>query len=171
MNPGEQERYSRQILFPAIGGVGQQKIRDASVAIAGCGALGSFQAEALARAGVGSLRLIDRDYVDISNLQRQWLYAEADAEAEIPKAEAARRRLREINHTVEISSFVADLTPSNAEDLLSDCNLILDGTDNFETRYLLNDISVKLSVPWIYGAAVGSYGIVMPVVPSQGPCL
>ena len=171
MTPGDKERYSRQILFPPIGEAGQQRICDARVAIVGCGALGSFQAESLARAGVGSLRLIDRDYVDISNLQRQWLYAEADAEAEIPKAEAARRRLREINHTVEISSFVADLTPSNAEDLLSDCNLILDGTDNFETRYLLNDISVKLSVPWIYGAALGSYGIVMPVVPSQGPCL
>jgi molybdopterin/thiamine biosynthesis adenylyltransferase len=171
MTPGDKERYSRQILFPPIGEAGQQKICNARVAIVGCGALGSFQAESLARAGVGSLRLIDRDYVDLSNLQRQWLYSQADAEAEIPKAEAAARRLREINQAVEISSFVADLTPSNAEDLLSDCDLILDGTDNFETRYLLNDISVKSSAPWIYGAALGSYGIVMPVLPSQGPCL
>lgn len=171
MTPGDKERYSRQILFPPIGEAGQQKIREARVAIVGCGALGSFQAESLARAGIGSLRLIDRDYVDLSNLQRQWLYSERDAHAEIPKAEAARHRLGDINQAVEISSFVADLTPSNAEDLLSDCDLILDGTDNFETRYLLNDISVKLSVPWIYGAALASYGIVMPVLPSAGPCL
>lgn len=171
MTPGEKERYSRQILFAPIGEAGQQKIRRARVTIVGCGALGSFQAESLARAGVGSLRLIDRDYVDLSNLQRQWLYSECDAETETPKTEAARRRLREINQAVEISSFVADLTPSNAEDLLSDCDLILDGTDNFETRYLLNDISVKLSIPWVYGAALGSYGIVMPVLPGQGPCL
>ena len=170
MNPGEGDRYSRQILFPAIGRVGQEKIRRASVAIAGCGALGSFQAEALARAGVGSLRLIDRDYVDASNLQRQWLYSEADATNETPKAVAAANRLRELNRDVEILPFVADLTPSNAEDLLAECDLILDGTDNFETRYLLNDISVKLGIPWIYGAAVGSYGIVMPVVPEAGPC-
>src|SRR5947209_6423021 len=170
MNPGEHERYSRQILFPAIGSVGQRKIRDASVAIAGCGALGSFQAEALARAGIGSLRLIDRDYVDVSNLQRQWLYSEADATNETPKAVAAAKRLRELNRDVEIIPFVADLTPSNAEDLLAECDLILDGTDNFETRYLLNDISVKQGIPWIYGAAVGSYGIVMPLAPETGPC-
>jgi molybdopterin-synthase adenylyltransferase len=170
MNPGEQDRYSRQILFPAIGRVGQEKIGRASVAIAGCGALGSFQAEALARAGVGSLRLIDRDYVDVSNLQRQWLYSEQDATDETPKAVAAAKRLRELNRDVEIIPFVADLTPSNAEDLLAECDLILDGTDNFETRYLLNDISVKLGIPWIYGAAVGSYGVVMPLVPGAGPC-
>lgn len=170
MNPGEQERYSRQILFPAIGSEGQQKIRDASIAIAGCGALGSFQAEALARAGVGLLRLIDRDYVDFSNLQRQWLYSEADATNESPKAVAAANRLRELNRDVEILPFVADLTPSNAEDLLAECDLILDGTDNFETRYLLNDISVKLGIPWVYGAAIGSYGVIMPVVPETGPC-
>jgi molybdopterin/thiamine biosynthesis adenylyltransferase len=171
MTRGDKERYSRQIFFSPIGETGQQKISDARVAIVGCGALGSFQAESLARAGVGSLRLIDRDYVDLSNLQRQWLYSEEDADAAIPKAEAARRRLCEINRTVEISSFVADLTPSNAEDLLSGCDLILDGTDNFETRYLINDTSVKFSIPWVYGAAVGSYGIVMPVVPANGPCL
>jgi adenylyltransferase/sulfurtransferase len=171
MKPGDRERYSRQILFPPIGEAGQQKIASARVAIVGCGALGSFQAESLARAGVGYLRLIDRDYVDISNLQRQWLYSEADAQAETPKAIAAVRRISELNSGVETVACVADLTPSNAEELLSDCDVILDGTDNFETRYILNDISVKFSIPWIYGAAIGSYGIVMPVVPTEGPCL
>jgi adenylyltransferase/sulfurtransferase len=170
MTREDKERYSRQILFSQIGESGQQRICDARVAIVGCGALGSFAAEALARAGVGSLRLIDRDYVDFSNLQRQWLYTESDAAAETPKAVAAAARLRQVNQSVEVSSFVADLTPSNAEDLLSEIDLILDGTDNFETRYILNDISLKLSLPWIYGGAVGSYGIVMPVVPDKGPC-
>ena len=136
----------------------------------GCGALGSFQAESLARAGVGGLRLIDRDTVEYSNLQRQWLYDEADAREESPKAIAAARRLLRINHHVQLEPFVTDLTPSNAEDLLAGSNLILDGTDNFETRYLLNDISVKLGIPWIYGAAIGSYGVIMPMIPGQGPC-
>jgi molybdopterin-synthase adenylyltransferase len=170
MAPGERDRYSRQILFSPIGTQGQQRIRGARVAIVGCGALGSFQAEALARAGVGSLRLIDRDYVDLSNLQRQWLYTEADARSETPKAVAGVKRLAEVNRDIEAVPFVADLTPSNAEELLSGCDLILDGTDNFETRYILNDISVKLDIPWIYGGAVGSYGIVMPIVPGRGPC-
>lgn len=170
MTPGETERYSRQILFAPIGQAGQAKFLDASVCIAGCGALGSFQAEALARAGVGQLRLIDRDYVDYTNLQRQWLYSEADAQNESPKAIAAARRLHDLNHHVKIEPFVADLTPSNAEELIQGCDIILDGTDNFETRYLLNDLSVKLNIPWIYGAAVGSYGVVMPVVPERGPC-
>ena len=170
MTPGEQERYSRQILFPPIGMEGQNRLRRASVCIAGCGALGSFQAEALARAGIGRLRLIDRDYVDHTNLQRQWLFDEADAREETPKAIAAERRLHSINHQVEVEPVVADLTPSNAEDLITGFDLIMDGTDNFETRYLLNDISVKLMTPWIYGAAIGSYGVVMPIDPSRGPC-
>jgi molybdopterin-synthase adenylyltransferase len=139
--------------------------------VVGCGALGSFQAEALARAGVGQLRLVDRDYVDYSNLQRQWLYDETDAQNESPKAVAAARRLHQLNSRVQIEPLVADLTPSNAEELIDECDLILDGTDNFETRYLLNDLSVKFSIPWIYGAAIGSYGVVMPVVPGRGPCL
>jgi adenylyltransferase/sulfurtransferase len=170
MSPGEKERYSRQILFAPIGQAGQTKFLDASVCIVGCGALGSFQAEALARAGIGQLRLIDRDYVDYTNLQRQWLYNEADAQNESPKAIAAAGRLHDLNHHVKIEPLVADLTPSNAEELIEGCDLILDGTDNFETRYLLNDLSVKLNIPWIYGAAVGSYGVVMPVVPERGPC-
>jgi len=167
---GNDERYSRQILFPPIGEAGQRKIQAASIAVVGCGALGSFQAEALARAGVGSLRLVDRDYVDYTNLQRQWLYDEEDASNESPKAIAAARRLRKINALVKIDALVADVTPSNAEELLAGCDLILDGSDNFETRYLLNDLSVKLQIPWIYGAAVASYGIVMPLVPGRGPC-
>lgn len=171
MSPGEKERYSRQILFAPIGEIGQSKILDASVCIVGCGALGSFQAEALARAGIGRLRLIDRDYVDYTNLQRQWLYDESDAQNESPKAIAAARRLAQVNARVQVEPLVADLTPSNGEELIGNCNLILDGTDNFETRYLLNDLSVKLKIPWIYGAAIGSYGVAIPVVPDLGPCL
>jgi molybdopterin-synthase adenylyltransferase len=171
MSPDERERYSRQIRFVPIGEEGQERIRQAQVVVVGCGALGSFQAEALVRAGAGKVRLIDRDYVDYTNLQRQWLYDESDAENEVPKAIAAERRLRSLNRHVEIEGLVTDVTPSNVEDLLVDCNLILDGTDNFETRYLLNDLSVKQRTPWIYGAAVGSYGAVMPVVPEKGPCL
>jgi molybdopterin-synthase adenylyltransferase len=170
MTPGEGERYSRQILFTPIGEAGQTKLLDASVCIVGCGALGSFQAEALARAGIGQLRLIDRDYVDYTNLQRQWLFTEADARNESPKAIGAATRLRDLNHRVRVEPLVTDFTPSNAEELAQGCNLILDGTDNFETRYLVNDVSVKLNIPWIYGAAIGSYGIAMPIVPQKGPC-
>ncbi len=169
MGPND-DRYSRQVLFPPIGAEGQRRIQSASVCIVGCGALGSFQAEALARAGIGRLRLIDRDYVDHTNLQRQWLFDEADALDEAPKAIAAQRRLHRINHQTEIEPVVADLTPSNAEELTNNFDLIMDGTDNFETRYLLNDISVKHATPWIYGAAIGSYGVMMPVDPSRGPC-
>ena len=171
MTPAETERYSRQIFFPPIGEAGQNKIRNATVCIVGCGALGSFQAEALARAGIGRLRLVDRDYVDYTNLQRQWLYDETDARNESPKAIAAAHRLQSINQQVQLEPLVIDLTPSNAEETVAGCGLILDGSDNFETRYLLNDLSVKLRIPWIYGAAIGSYGIVMPVVPYRGPCL
>jgi adenylyltransferase/sulfurtransferase len=170
MLPGEKERYSRQILFAPIGEAGQLRIREAAVCIVGCGALGSFQAEALVRAGIGRLRLIDRDYVDYTNLQRQWLYSEEDARDESPKAIAASRRLRQLNRHVDVEPLVTDLTPSNAEELAAGCDLILDGTDNFETRYLLNDLSVKRDTPWIYGAAIGSYGIAMPVMPGRGPC-
>jgi molybdopterin-synthase adenylyltransferase len=166
----EEDRYSRQVRFAPIGEAGQRKIAGARVCIVGCGALGSFQAEALARAGVGSLRLIDRDYVEFSNLQRQWLYEEEDARAETPKAVAAARRLARVNRHVQIEPLVTDLTPSNAEELLSDCDIILDGTDNFEARYLINDVSVKRRISWVYGAAIGSYGVVMPISPDHGPC-
>jgi molybdopterin-synthase adenylyltransferase len=170
MPPDDNERYSRQVLFPGIGEAGQVRIQNAIVAIVGCGALGSFQAEALARAGVGRLRLIDRDYVDYTNLQRQWLYDETDARNESPKAIAAARRLHQINRHVLTEPLVTDLSPSNAEELIAQSDLILDGTDNLETRYLLNDLSVKLNIPWIYGAAIASYGVVMPVLPERGPC-
>jgi adenylyltransferase/sulfurtransferase len=171
METGAEQRYSRQILFAPIGEQGQARIRGAKVCIVGCGALGTFQAEALARAGIGCLRLIDRDYVDHTNLQRQWLYSESDAREELPKAVAAARRLREINQDVDVVPTVADFTPSNAEELAAGFDLILDGADNFETRYLLNDISVKLGTPWVYGAAIGSYGIAIPFDPRRGPCL
>jgi molybdopterin/thiamine biosynthesis adenylyltransferase len=170
MTAGERERYSRQVLFPAIGAKGQERIGKTSVCIVGCGALGSFQAEALARAGIGRLRLIDRDYVDYTNLQRQWLYDESDAQNESPKAVAAARRLQQVNSHVQIEALVKDMTPSNAEELASSFDIILDGTDNFEARYLINDLSVKLKIPWVYGAAIGSYGVVMPIAPERGPC-
>ena len=165
------DRYSRQILFPGIGQAGQLRLLDARVAVAGCGALGSFQAGALARAGVGFLRIIDRDYVELSNLQRQWLFDECDAEQALPKAVAAVRKLGAINREVRAEPAVADLTASNVGELLDDVDLILDGTDNFETRYLINDYAVERGRPWIYGAAVGSYGITMPIVPGRTACL
>lgn len=170
MNPQQEDRYSRQILFSGIGKAGQEKLLASSVAIVGCGALGSFHAGALARAGVGRLRLIDRDYVEPSNLQRQWLYEEEDATKALPKAAAAAARLARINADVKCEIEIADLTPSNAEDLLGGVDLILDGTDNFETRYLINDYAVSRGVPWIYGAAVGSYGLVMPIIPGKTAC-
>jgi molybdopterin-synthase adenylyltransferase len=171
MTLGDRDRYSRQILFPGIGEQGQQHLLDARVAVAGCGALGSFQAGALARAGIGFLRIVDRDYVELSNLQRQWLFDECDVEQALPKAIAAGRKIAGINAGVRVEPVVADLTPSNVEDLLGGVDLILDGTDNFETRYLINDFAVQRGVPWIYGAAVGSYGIAMPVIPGKTACL
>lgn len=170
MNAAADGRYSRQELFAPIGVSGQAKIRAASVCIVGCGALGSFQADALARAGVGRLRIVDRDTVDRSNLQRQWLFTEADAADELPKAIAAGCRLSQVNSEVSIEPMVRDFIPENALELTEGCDLLLDGTDNFETRFLINDVAVKLGVPWVYGAAVGSYGVVMPIDPARGPC-
>jgi molybdopterin/thiamine biosynthesis adenylyltransferase len=167
----ERERYSRQIVFAPLGVEGQRKLINAHIAVVGCGALGAFQAGALARAGAGHLILIDRDYVELSNLQRQWLFDEADAMEGMPKAAAAARAIGRINSGVKVDPVVADLTPANIEDLLADADLILDGTDNFETRYLINDFAVNNDVPWVYGAAVGSYGITMPVIPNRTACL
>jgi molybdopterin/thiamine biosynthesis adenylyltransferase len=164
-------RYSRQIRFAPMGEEGQRRICAARVAIVGCGALGSVQAEAMARAGAGLLRLIDRDFVEWSNLQRQFLFDEADAREGLPKAVAAARRLAQVNSEVAIEPMVADLTPSNAADLLEGIDLILDGTDNFETRYLINDVAVRDNIPWIYGAAVGSYGLKLAIVPGRTACL
>jgi molybdopterin/thiamine biosynthesis adenylyltransferase len=171
MTPRDQERYSRQILFPGIGAAGQQRLLDARIVIVGCGALGSFQAGAFARAGVGYLRIIDRDYVELSNLQRQWLFDQCDVEQGLPKSVAAARRLAAINSDIRIEPVVADVESGNADELLGESDLILDGTDNFETRYLINDYAVSQSRPWIYGAAVGSYGISMAVVPGKTACL
>jgi len=171
MTPEERERYSRQILYPGVGEAGQQRLLDARVAVVGCGALGSFIAGALARAGIGWMRVIDRDYVELSNLQRQWLFDENDVEQGLPKSIAAARRIAWINSRITVDPAVVDLTASNIEDLLGDVTLILDGTDNFETRYLINDFAVSRKLPWIYGAAVGSYGISMSVVPRRTACL
>jgi adenylyltransferase/sulfurtransferase len=166
----QRDRYSRQIRFEGIGERGQQRLLASTAAVVGCGALGSFHAGALARAGVGRLVLIDRDYVELSNLQRQWLYEEDDAREGLPKAIAAARRIAGINSGIAVKPHVADLTPSNIARLLGGVAVILDGTDNFETRYLINDYAVREGVPWIYGAAVGSYGLEMPVLPG-GACL
>jgi molybdopterin-synthase adenylyltransferase len=171
MTPGERERYSRQILFREIGEQGQERLLASHAVIVGCGALGSLQAMALARAGVGRLSIIDRDYVETSNLQRQFLFDESDAAEALPKAAAAERHLRRINSGIEIHGIIEDLNPSNAGELLDGAEVILDGTDNFETRYLINDFAVSRGIPWIYGAAVSSYGLTMPVIPGRTACL
>lgn len=171
MTPEERERYSRQILFPPIGESGQKKLLQSKVAIVGCGALGTFHAAALARAGVGTLSILDRDYVEPSNLQRQWLFDEQDARENLPKAAAAARAIHRINSAITVHPHIVDLNPTNIEELLSDADLLLDATDNFETRFLLNEFAVSTGKPWIYGAAVGSYGITMPILPGRSACL
>src|SRR5438105_1017346 len=159
------------MLFPGIGPEGQRKLATARVALVGCGATGSALASLLARGGVGSIRIIDRDYVEPSNLQRQSLFDESDASQSLPKAIAAARQISAFNSEIVIEPQVADLVPANIEVLLDGVQLILDGTDNFETRYLVNDFSVKSSLPWIYTAAVGSYGITLNVLPGKTACL
>jgi bacteriocin biosynthesis cyclodehydratase domain-containing protein len=171
MDPKSYERYSRQILFSEIGEAGQQLLLESSAVMVGCGALGTALANLLVRAGVGKLRIVDRDFVEPSNLQRQTLFEESDAQEALPKAVAAERRLRAINSGVSIEGIVADVSPKNAEELLSGFPLILDGTDNFETRFLLNDVAVHLNVPWIYAAVVASYGVTLTVRPGQTACL
>jgi molybdopterin/thiamine biosynthesis adenylyltransferase len=165
------ERYSRQVLFRGIGIAGQRRLTAARITIAGCGATGSARAFLLARAGVGAIRVIDRDYVETSNLQRQSLFDEADAAQSMPKAMAAARKIAAFNSQVVIEPQVADLTPANIGVLFEGAQLILDGTDNFETRYLINDFAVKNSLPWIYTAAVGSYGVTLNVLPGETACL
>jgi molybdopterin-synthase adenylyltransferase len=165
------EKYSRQMLFAGIGPEGQERLRASRAVIVGCGAIGAAGANLLVRAGVGQLRIVDRDFVEPSNLQRQTLFEEADAREALPKAVAAERRLRAINSDVSVEGVVADLHASNAEELLAGYPLIVDGTDNFETRFLINDYSVKSQTPWIYGAAVSSYGLTMTIRPGKTPCL
>jgi adenylyltransferase/sulfurtransferase len=164
------ERFSRQIRFTPLGQSGQENLAAATAVVVGCGALGTVQAALLARAGVGHIRLVDRDYVEESNLQRQLLYTESDAAQALPKAAAARSHLREANSHIQIEAHISDLNPENAVDLLTGAGVILDGSDNFETRYLINDYSVHHQIPWIYGAAVGSYGIAIPVIPRDSAC-
>ena len=164
-------RYSRQTRFAPFGPEGQQRLAASTAVVVGCGALGTVQAALLARAGVGTLRLIDRDYVEESNLQRQLLYTEQDAAEALPKAEAARRHLLEANSTIRIEAHIADLNPEDAPDLLAAAEVILDATDNFETRYLLNDYAVEQHKPWIYAAAVGAYAVTMNILPAETACL
>jgi len=165
------ERYSRQILFTPIGAGGQKRLAAARVAIVGCGATGAALASALARAGVGFLRIIDRDYVEPGNLQRQILFDESDAAESLPKAIAAARKIKTFNSDIVVQPHAVDLTPQNVDELLGGVAVILDGTDNFETRYLINDFAVSRGVPWIYTAAVASYGVTMTVLPDETACL
>ena len=168
---GLEERYSRQVLFAGIGAEGQNRLAGARVALVGCGATGSALAALMARSGVGTIRIIDRDYVEPSNLQRQSLFDEADAAESLPKAIAAARKIAAFNSAVVVEPHTADLVPANVDLLLHGVHLILDGTDNFETRYLINDFAVKTSLPWIYTAAVGSYGATLNVLPGKTACL
>lgn len=165
------DRYSRQVLFAGIGTEGQERLRSSHAVLIGCGALGAMQAEMLVRAGVGRLRLVDRDFIEESNLHRQILYDEHDAAHHIPKAIAAAARLNRINSQIAIEPIVKDINYTNIEDMIRDADVVLDGTDNFETRYLINDAAVKLKKPWIYGAIVGAYGVQMTIRPGITPCL
>jgi molybdopterin-synthase adenylyltransferase len=164
------ERYARHVVLPMIGAKGQARLQASTVVIVGCGALGSTLAQLMARAGVGRLRLVDRDLVEESNLQRQLLYDEEDVASALPKADVAARRLRAINSAIQIEGVVADVTPRNVESLLEGADVVLDATDNVETRYLVNDACVKAGRPWIYGGAVACSGAAMAIRPGKGPC-
>ena len=165
------DRYSRQTRFPALGEAGQRKLMSSRVTICGCGALGTVLANHLARAGVGYLRIVDRDFIETHNLQRQILFDEQDVADNLPKAEAAARKLRQINSQITIEPVVTDIDHTNILDLVGDADLILDGTDNFETRYLINDAAVKLGKPWIFGGVIGSEGQTMTIRPGTTPCI
>jgi len=165
------ERYSRQMRFYGVGEAGQRKLLASHVTLCGCGALGTVLANALVRGGVGHVRLIDRDFIETNNLQRQVLFDEHDVAENIPKAEAAARKLSAINSSVHVEPVVTDIDHTNILGLVKDADLILDGTDNFEIRYLINDVAVKLGKPWIYGGCIGSHGQTMTIIPGQTPCL
>jgi adenylyltransferase/sulfurtransferase len=165
------QRYVRQMVFPDIGEEGQHRLLTSSVAVIGCGGLGSHIANNLVRAGVGHLKIADRDYVELNNLQRQVLFDEQDAADGVAKAVAATQKLRTINSQVQIEPLVTDVSPANVEGIIGDVDLVLDGCDNLETRYLINDACVKHDIPWIYGGAVASYGMTMNIIPHQTPCL
>ncbi|AUD21724.1 MULTISPECIES: molybdopterin-synthase adenylyltransferase MoeB [Bacillus cereus group] len=165
------ERYSRQQLFKPIGDRGQEKIRNKHVLIVGAGALGSANAESFVRAGIGKLTIIDRDYVEWSNLQRQQLYSEQDVREKLPKAIAAKNRLEKLNSEVQIHAFVMDACVENLEGLLENVDVIIDATDNFDIRFIINDLSQKHNIPWVYGSCVGSYGMSYTIIPQETPCL
>jgi adenylyltransferase/sulfurtransferase len=165
------DRYLRQALFAPIGEAGQDKIRNSSAVIIGCGALGTVIADNLCRAGVGRLRIVDRDFVDLTNLQRQTLFTEKDARERLPKAIAAARRLGEVNSETRLDPVVADVNPRNIETLIAGFSALLDATDNLETRFLINDACAKHGIPWVYGGAVGSTGMVLPIIPGRTACL
>lgn len=166
-----ESRYARQIRFPPFGREGQEKVLRSRALIVGCGALGSVIANTLARAGVGQLRIVDRDFLEKSNLQRQVLYDEQDVERGLPKAIAAAEKIRQINSEIEVEPIVADVDASNLESLCRDVDVILDGSDNFELRFLLNDVSVKRSLPWVYGGCLGADGQTMTILPGETACL
>lgn len=168
MIPGD--RYARQRLFAPFGQEGQSRLAASRVALVGCGALGTHLAQHLARAGVGRLRICDRDFVELNNLQRQVLFDEQDARDNLPKAAAAAAKLKRINGEIEIEGRIVDVNPSNVETLVGDADLVLDGTDNFETRFLLNDACLKLKKPWVYGGCVGADGMVLAVIPGKTAC-
>ncbi len=164
------DRYSRQTMFPGIGEQGQIKLNNSSVVIIGCGALGSNSAMFLARAGVGKIRIVDRDFIEYHNLQRQVLFNEDDIREQLPKAIAAERHLRKVNSSVEIEGIVADANYTNIEKLCRGADVILDGLDNFETRFLINDVALKHKIPWVYGGAIASHGMTMTIIPGETPC-
>lgn len=166
-----EDRYSRQVLFEGIGEEGQARLAQSKVVIIGCGALGAVQAETLARAGVGQLLLVDRDFVEESNLQRQIMFDESDALNRLPKAVAAASRIARVNSDIQVEPLVTDVNFENIEEIIAGASIVMDGTDNFETRFLINDACVKSQTPWVYGAAVGSYGLTMTIVPGGSPCL
>ncbi|MGE3806032.1 MAG: ThiF family adenylyltransferase [Gemmataceae bacterium] len=165
------ERYSRQMRFYGIGEAGQKKLLDSHVTLCGCGALGTVLANALVRAGVGHVRIVDRDFIETNNLQRQVLFDEHDVAENLPKAEAAARKLGAVNSAVHVEPVVTDIDRTNILELVKDADLIMDGTDNFEIRYLINDASVKLGKPWVYGGCIGSHGQSMTILPGETPCL
>ena len=163
------DRYSRQIIFPGIGEEGQRKLSSSYVIIIGCGALGTIIATSLVRAGVGKVRIIDRDFIEYHNLQRQVLFDEDDIKNQLPKAIAAERHLKRVNSSVEIEGIVADVNSTNIERFVRDADIILDGLDNFETRLLINDVSLRHKIPWVYGGAISSYGVTMNIIPGETP--
>ena len=170
MNP-DMTRYARQIIFPPIGEGGQRRLLDSRVTIIGVGATGSILADRIARAGVGHLRLIDRDFVELNNLQRQLVYDEDDVAAVLPKAVAMARHLRRVNSAIAIEDIVADVSATNIAGFVADADVVLDGTDNFTTRYLINDACVKLGKPWVYTGVIASYGMTMTIRPGETACL